>query len=329
MSPRCINFVCVCALSVASPLWASDLTATKTNDTGGTVNLGNSFEWKIEIRNEGTSTVYLLPGDVLLSDHLPWTNIAYGTPAIAGLPGISCSVWGPASTLICSATAPWDISPGEYFGVFLEATPTATGTYVNPTGGVCAVDPDDVVSETNEINNSCSDTVTAAPSTSDLTATKTNDVGGTVALGNSFEWKIVIRNEGTSIVDLSQGDVLLSDHLPWTNIAYGTPAIAGLPGISCSVWGPASTLICSATMPWDIAPGEYFGVFLEATPTATGTYVNPTGGVCAVDPDGVVSESNVLNNSCSDTVTVVEAWALIFVDGFESGSVSAWSSSVP
>jgi hypothetical protein len=327
MPSQFINFICICALSISSPLWASDLTATKTNDTGGTLTLGRSFEWEIVIRNEGTSTAYFSPGDVLLRDHLPSTNIGYGTPRIGGLPGMSCSV--ASDVLTCSATSSWNLSPSEFFNVFLEATPTAAGTYVNPSGGGCAVDPDGEVSESNELNNSCSDTVTAVEAIPDLTATKTNDAGGLVILGDSFEWEIVIRNDGTSTAYLSAGDILLRDYLPSKNIGFGTPREAGLPGMSCFVWSTTDTLICSATSSWDMGPSEFFSVFLDAYPTAAGTYVNPTGGVCAADPSGVVSESNEVNNSCSDTVTVVEAWALIFADGFESGNVSTWSSSVP
>ena len=37
MPSQIIGFVSVVALSIVLPLWASDLTATKTNDTGGTV----------------------------------------------------------------------------------------------------------------------------------------------------------------------------------------------------------------------------------------------------------------------------------------------------
>ena len=327
ISPRLIRFVGVAALSIAPPLWASDLTATKTNNTGGTVVLGNSFDWVIQIRNQGTSAADLSGSDVLLRDKLPSTNISYGTPSVAGLPGMSCSV--AADVLTCSAKWSWSMNPNETFSVSIEATPLATGTYVNPTGGGCAVDPYGVVSESSELNNSCSDTVTAVAANPDLTATKTNDTGGTVVLGASFDWKIQIRNEGTSPAYLSTGDILLRDTLPSKNIGYGAPSVAGLPGMSCSVWGATNVLTCSATSSWSIHPNESFTVILPATPMAIRTYVNPFDGECAVDPYGLVSESSELNNSCSDTVTCVGATALIFVDGFESGNVSVWSSSAP
>jgi len=57
------------------------------------------------------------------------------------------------------ATASGITVPGS-FSVPVTVTTTATGSLVNPKGGgICAIDPDAVVVEINEANNSCTDTV--------------------------------------------------------------------------------------------------------------------------------------------------------------------------
>jgi hypothetical protein len=47
-----------------------------------------------------------------------------------------------------------------------------------------------------------------------------------------------------------------------------------------------------------------FDVSFVATPSVVGSFVNPTGGSCAVDPGGVIIEAPGASTSCSDTVVV-------------------------
>jgi uncharacterized repeat protein (TIGR01451 family) len=169
---------------------------------------------------------------------------------------------------------------------------------------VCAVDPGNVVTESNEGNNSCSDTVVVgAP---DLTAVKTDTVSNATTLGNSWTWKVHVANGGTAVANFANGNTVLTDNLPSTNIGYGSASMSNASGITgtinCAI--ASNTLTCTAGNAVAIAAAGGFDVSFTATPTAIGTYANPTGGTCAVDPGNVVVEGSEANNSCNDTVVV-------------------------
>src|SRR6266849_2361233 len=194
----------------------------------------------------------------------------------------------------------------------VHANATAVGTYTNPTSGSCAVDPNDVVHENDETNNNCNSnsvTVTAP----DLTATKTNNVSGSVPLSTgTWNWTIAVANSGNADGTFASGQTILTDHLPSTGISYGSPTpgtfsgITNSANISCGISGSVLTCTASGAAVTIAAPGS-FNVVFTATATVAGTYVNPTGGTCSVDPNSIVAESNESNNACSDSVTVVAA----------------------
>src|SRR5260370_10403756 len=103
------------------------------------------------------------------------------------------------------------------------------------------VDPNDVVHENDETNNNCnanSVTVTAP----DLTATKTDSVSGSVPLSTgTWNWTIAVANSGNADGTFASGQTILTDHLPGTNISYGSPTpgtfsgITTSPNISCGI----------------------------------------------------------------------------------------------
>src|SRR5262249_31838113 len=144
---------------------------------------------------------------------------------------LTCTASG--GTVIIGATT------GSFQAQF-SATPSATGSFANPrAAGTCAVDPNNNVTETNEGNNACSDTVTVTAA--DLTATKTNNVSGTVNLGSNWNWTVTIANTGNAAAAFTAGQVILSDNLPDTNISYGATSIVNVVNvtnsgnISCSI----------------------------------------------------------------------------------------------
>jgi hypothetical protein len=299
---------------------APDLTATKTNTVSGSTTLSSNWSWKIAVANTGSAAAGFTAGQTILSDSLPSSNIAYGAVSITNVTNvtnsanISCAI--AASVLTCSANGA-TVTIGAMTGAFtvqFTATPSATGTYVNPTGGACAVDPNNVIIETNKANNSCSDTVTVtAP---DLTATKTNSVGGTTSVGNTWTWTIQVSNIGNGAASYTANNqVILSDNMPNTNISYSAPVTGNFVGVTnpnqigCTI--AAGTLTCVQSGNGNlvsIAAGGSFTVQVTATATAAGPFANPvSGGVCVVDPNNNVGESSLANNSCADTVTVSAA----------------------
>lgn len=147
---------------------------------------------------------------------------------------------------------------------------------------------------------------TPTPTGTDLTATKTDDVGGRVFFPNSWDWNIHVANGGGTAAIFPSGTTVLSDKLP-KNVVYSpnSPSVMNADmvngTVSCTIVG--SDLTCVASSGVTIGPGGFFDVLFSAMPAAPATYANPriTDG-CSVDPNNVVSESSDANNFCSDTV---------------------------
>ena len=126
----------------------------------------------------------------------------------------------------------------------------------------------------------------------DLTVTKTNNVSGSTVYPSPWNWSITVSNSGTATALIPSGQVLFRDQLPNANASYTALSVVrvGVTGtINCAIAG--SDLTCSASTGATLAAGGHVDVQFTATPGAPGTFVNPrAGGVCAVDPDGGITE---------------------------------------
>src|SRR5690606_10668129 len=180
------------------------------------------------------------------------------------------------------------------------------GTLVNPrAAGVCVVDPEPVLEESNLENNVCDDTVDmVAP---DLVVTKTHGFDFDLSLGNDFNWFIDITNVGGAEATFQPGDIILVDDLP-QNASYGIPdaeppvlPVIGPTGTDCSIDGEA-TLTCTATEELTLLEegGNTFAIVIFVVrPEDTGAFTNPrSGGACEVDPAGAIAESDEENYDC-------------------------------
>ncbi|PYI81064.1 MAG: hypothetical protein DME26_20495, partial [Verrucomicrobia bacterium] len=140
----------------------AELTAIKTNSSGGTVGFGTRWTWSITVANSGPGAAAFGSGQVILRDELPNGGITYGTASVASVGNvsgaISCVINN--STLICGANGNVTIGAPGSLVVELTANASIPGTFTNPRfGGVCAADPDGWIAETNKGNNTCSDAV--------------------------------------------------------------------------------------------------------------------------------------------------------------------------
>ena len=103
----------------------------------------------------------------------------------------------------------------------------------------------DVVLEVGAASDSV--TVTAL----DLTATKTDSVGGHAVFPNPWTWKIHVSNGGNVSGSFASGKTILSDNLPNSTITYGPPSVSNAvsvtnsSAINCSITG--SDLTCTAS----------------------------------------------------------------------------------
>ncbi len=199
-----------------------------------------------------------------------------GLQALAIAPdGAGTLLWGPDVEL-WDGTTTWTLTLG---GVTHTATLTDYNTVVTP-------------------ENQCP---------SDLTVTKTNDVGGQAIVGVPFHWTLTVNNAGPFTSYFDEADIILEDALPTGFIA--SELDWSTPDANCLVLA-LNVVSCNALDPISIPPGGSFSVMFAAVPTAPGIYTNPPVlSECAVDPADVISEWNGIsglddNNYCSDTVTV-------------------------
>ena len=154
----------------------------------------------------------------------------------------------------------------------------------------------------------------------DLTLKITNSVGGSTALGGSWTWTLQVENSGGTAANFGNGQRIVIDNLPTSNISYGTvptPTSNNVTGtLSASITGGILTVLAGGPNGVSIAAGGSFDIVLTATATAVGTFTNPRiPGVAMVDPDGWIPEFNAGNNTGSNTVTVTASSAnqLLFI----------------
>ncbi len=298
-----------CAANTVTVTAQPNLTVTKTN-SGSPYVLGAApgyFTWSVLVANAaGAGTASFAAGQTILTDDLPagpaysTITVANGGTAPAGT--ILCSITG--NTLTCVATTAVTMAANASFTVTFRVAPVAYGAHINPSGGICRVDPSDVITESNEGNNDCSNTVTVnAP---DLTVAKTDNTGGNGTVGNPFNWTLTVSNAGNLAAAFTTTQVILRDPLP-SGPAYGSPVagnfvnITNSGSISCSI--AADVLACTASgATVTIGTGGSFTVTFSATPAAAGTLIN----TATVDPNNNIVEGGESNNSDTDTVTVIE-----------------------
>jgi len=202
---------------------APDLVITKENNApGGQAESGTPFTWTLTVTNNGTADAEFATNDMVLADMLP-AGATYGAPqfqAVSGITGtLTCQI--VLNELTCAVTTgTFTIAPGGSFTVTIEVTPTiSTGTLTNPDGGSCEVDPDDVVTESNEGNNACNvDSVIVTPPF-DITAPQTFRVTSSF---NVPVWCGTNKEEfsmnGNDFVNLEQIDTEIEIVLPQKRI---------------------------------------------------------------------------------------------------------------
>jgi hypothetical protein len=308
------NDTCSNSVVVSTGATGPDLTVSKSNNVGGATELAaGPFTWTLQVGNGGETSATFTSGQAILRDNLPNSGVVYGTPQITNQSGImgtiGCAVVG--SDLTCSAQggAVEIAALTGSFTVTVEATPSTAGSLANPrAAGQCAVDPDGVVTEDDESNNACTDTVVVAASP-DLTIDKTNSVAGAGTIDQAFNWIVTATNSGSGDAVIPSAFPLLIDALPDQDVNYGPPGVQTTGtvtgSIACAV-NASTNLVCTADAgDLTLASGASVVVTVAATPTAVGAFANPrSGGNCAVDPTSSVLETDESNNSCSDTVTV-------------------------
>jgi hypothetical protein len=303
-----------------------DLAVSLSTGQPGTIAAGDDFNWFLRIANEGDATATLAAGQRIMFANLPtelgWNSGAFlvNINGVTNPERISCGVDLSTKDLQCRVTGlPATMPPGASFEVLVSpiSIPAQPGSYTLPrAGGVCSADPDGLIAELVESNNSCSDTVnTVFPS--DLQSTLSNDVAGSASIGASWTWTLAVRNLGPGSATFAAGERIVEDLLP-AGATYGTPVVAGPVGVGGTgsiQCGETSGLVECRAVGGSVvlAADGQFQVRIPTRGTTVGALFNPSvNGRCKVDPDDVVpvegryadNESKNGNNRCADSVTV-------------------------
>jgi len=314
---------------------ASDLTLTKANNVGGSAVTGQAWNWTLTAANAGAPATFL-DGQVILSDNLPNANLTYGTPVvqtvsnITGSANISCAIVG--SDLTCTAnggsvTFASNVGASN-FDVVFSATPQVAGAYQNPRtgGGVAKIDPNSVVVESNESNNTPTpNTVTIGKA--NTTTAITSDAPDPSVVGQpvTVQWTVSVSAPGAAGAALT-GNVTVSDgtnqcvavvSAGQCNIIFTsagaksiTATYAGDTNYNGSSSTPATahqvnkadtTTTITSDLPEPSTPGQSVIVQWTVTVNAPGSGV-PTGSVTVTD--GVDScNAPVATAQCGITLT--------------------------
>ena len=207
------------------------------------------------------------------------------------------------------------LNPGETITITFDVTVNAP---LNPTNTTQVCNQGSVTAD-GGLNTLTNDPDTAAANDPtcttvhqpDLTISKSNDVGGFVVQGGTWNWTLTASNIGNAPAIFANSETILTDDLPSSGLVYGTPSVTNIVNvtnsgnINCSI--ASSTLTCTASggpVTLGATTGK-FDVIIPVTSVVSGTYNNPRdGGSCSVDPNNNVGESNESNNTCT-TNTVV------------------------
>lgn len=301
---------------------APDLQASKSNSVTGTTILGNTWDWSIILSNPGTGLAEFADGEIIFSDSLPDTNIIYssltvnvaGAVNIINAANITCSIDGSFDLLCRANGATVSFGASATITLSFTATPTSVGTYTNPRAtDACEIDPtaSNSITESDESNNTCSDTVTVnAPN---LTATKDDAfASGLASVNIPFTWVIHVENSGTADASFANTETIVLDMLPLTSVNYGTVTVTNVTNttgtIDCAI-DPSFDLTCVAN--GSVTIGSSTGAFdveIVTTLLSGGSFTNPrTTNGCSVDPDSTINENLETDNTCQDTIFGQEA----------------------
>jgi len=249
-----------------------DLSVTKT-DSPDPISLGSPLTYTINVSNGGNGDV----SGVVVRDTLP-SGFTGVTTTVSG--GFTAAVAGDVVTFSGGSLA-----QGASTVLTIQGTPTQIGA-----GGVLTntvvVDPDTLISEINELNNTATAVTTIkAP---DLTVSQT-DSPDPVLIGNTLTYKIRVSNIGT---DAATG-VVLQDTLP-SNLTNVTATTAS--GFTAQQTGNVFTF-----------SGGTLAVGAIADFTIQGTVSNGISNIsnnAVVDPANTIVELDETNNSSQENTSV-------------------------
>ncbi len=272
---------------IKSKTTPADLSGTVAASVTTISTVGDTLTYTIKIKNAGSALV----SDVAFKESFAKGVLTYVSSSATG--GFSCSV--VSSDLSCTGGA---ISAKGTATIIMEtvltANPTACGNTATMSS-VLTIDPSNTITESSELNNTASVSLSAPGMCTDLSITK-GASATSAETGDSVSYTLAVKNEGSA----TQLNVKVSDTFLSNTFTY--LSASGSNGFSCSQSG--LTITCTGGT---ITSGS------TATITILGSINNPSL-TCAetesltdtaeVDPDNSVTESDKTNNTATVTTTV-------------------------
>ena len=292
----------------APPATAFAEAGTYTAATCGTVSFASVQNNLVAQKSDGADSLSALPNFSssltalkenaanVASDFL--SNLGVSTAYAASITPVSLGTLNPSETI----TITFDVTINKPLNP-ISTTQVCNQGSVTADGGINLLtdDPD---------AGGSTDSTCATVYQPDLTISKSNNVGGVVVQGESWNWTLTASNNGNGAAAFANSQTILTDDLPASGLTYGTPSVANAVNvtnsgnINCAI--TSNTLTCTASGPVTLgATTGKFDVVLPVTSVDGGTYNNPrSAGSCSVDPNNNIGESNESNNTCA-TNTVV------------------------
>ena len=300
---------------------AADLfVSSKVDNTSSSVVGGGQFTWTIIIDDQGNSSAFFSNGDEVFRDTLPANLLSIDSATLTAENGATgTATCTTAQTVVCTATSGIDFAGGNLRVEITVTAPFINGVLTNP-DGACTIDNSDSVPEQDETNNDCP-TANVTVTTPDLNVNKFNSTNGETFFTDTFTWTISLTNIGGDSAVYTAGQRVLEDQLPAgatysalnvqsssiVRSASGNPIVGG---VDCAI-DLNNLLTCDAAAGGLTIPdtGNITVNFTVTPIIKSGPLTNPDGGICRVDPQNLIAESNdesrgADNNACSDSVLI-------------------------
>lgn len=228
-----------------------DLTINKTGPSS--VVAGSSFDYVLTVNNLGTA----LANDIKVTDTLP-AGVTLQSPAWDTTSLFTCASSGTPITVTCTGGR---VNAGQNGSIRLHVVAPSTGPLTN----TAAVDPDNTITEGNELNNTSAvvnTTVTAAPQQGGLAIIKTDDPSVIAGAGpdpvfpsQTLTYKVRVTNTATTraddlvVVDGTQGleasSIVATQVITNGTLGNGNGCAVAAPEVRCSVrsLNPGGTVV--------------------------------------------------------------------------------------
>ena len=301
--------------TITNTLITPDLAVAKTNNVGGNVFTGGTFDWTLTVSDSG-ATASFSSGQTILTDNLPNTNATYGTPTVATAGGVTGTVSCGSitlSNLSCTASGAVTIPAGATVTVTVPVTAGASaGSLVNPRSG--GTTTTGTLSPTGTGFYSAW-SVTGAGVPGDCTSNYISSTGGSQRSSFTLDISSIPNGSTITSVAVTAGDrgsatggvFQTSVRLNGTDTDFGSDLSTSTTSGTCHTESPQTipvSAVKSGATTLEIGVLRTGSGVTVRVGTLTAVVTYTTASACSVDPNGNVTESNEGNNTCSDTVTV-------------------------